>query len=853
MLIVVDGVEYPFSWDQIEMSDVESISVLKDAAGSIYGARAGNGVLLITTKRGKTGEAPTYDFSATYGFESPIRRAKAVDAATYATMTNAVGLSSWTADQIAKFKSGTDPAYPNTDWYSEVYNKSAPLVHYNLNSSGGTEKLNYFYSLGYFKNDGLLKSGDLNFNRFNFRSNIQAKLGRGFTGSLDIAGRQEKLSAPGARDYQQGDLNDVLYNVNQDVDFAQPIFAAHNPDPTKLAFGGHLGSAPIGRASSYWAGYTDDDSKYLDASLNLKYDAPFLNGLSASARVSTNNEFSYIKQFSKEFYCYPYDVTTGLYGTPQLCQPTTSDRETMSRYSQMTTQVQVNYDKKVGAHSISAMILGEYIDNASNNLMGYRKNYISTTVQQLFAGGDLDKDATGSADQDGRIGYAGRVNYAYAGKYLAELTVRYDGSSRYAPSKRWGTFPSLSLGWRLSEEQFIKNISAINNLKLRASIGKAGDDADVPAYAYLTGYNYNSTVWGGGQVFGNTIYQGINSTGIANPNLVWRTSTNYNLGLDGGFWKNLLSFEFDVFYRKVEHVAGTRALSIPSTFGAGLPQEPINSFDNRGFELVLKHENNIGDLKYSVSGMLTYARGKWIHFDEPIYPDAETRARLGNSGQWMNRIMGYTAMGLFQSQAEIDKWADQDLQGNATIKPGDIKYLDYNHDGKIDAKDVHVIGKGTTPDMMFSFNLTLQYKGFDLDALFQGASDFNAYYHQNVFENGTVPFTFMADYWTPTNTGAKYPRLVDGEAENNKAISSFWLMDATYLRLKNLTIGYTIPKSLCSKMLIKSCRIYITGLDILTFDKVSPLDPESGASLMANGVAPYPKMKNIQGGIDLRF
>jgi TonB-linked SusC/RagA family outer membrane protein len=848
MLTIVDGVEYPFGWDQLDMVDIESISVLKDASASIYGARAGNGVLLITTKRGKM-EAPTFNFNASYGFESPTRMPHPVDASTFARMSNEAGLTTWTPDQIEKFKTGTDPAYPNTDWYGEVFKKSAPIAKYNLSSTGGNEKLNYYFSLGYFNNGGMLKSGDLNYNRINFRSNVEAKIARGFTASVKIGVRQEKTDAPAASQYQSNDINDLFWLVLQDANFAQPTFPAHYPDPTKLAFTGHGSTQPIGRSYKSYSGYTNNDTKYLDGEVNLKYETPFIKGLSARANFATNNAFSYTKQFGKQFSYWNYNPETDIYSNPMPAQQSENlDRETMYRFSQLTSQIQMNYDRTFGSHSINALILGEYIDYGNNTFFGFRKNYLSTAVEQLFAGGDADKDASGSQYQDGRIGYAGRLNYSYAGKYLAEVTVRMDASSRYSADNRWGTFPSLSLGWRLSEEQFLKNVSVINNLKLRGSVGKAGSDADVPPYTYMAGYQY-----GQGNVFGTTIHKGIISTGIPNPNLIWQTSTNYNIGIDGGFWKNMLSVEFDLFYRKVENVAGYRSQSIPITFGAGLPLEPINSFDDRGFELTLKHENNVGELRYSVVGMVTYARSKWIHYDEPTYPDNATRERLGLSGQWKNRLIGYSAAGLFQTQQEIDNWADQDLQGNSTIRPGDIKYEDYNKDGVIDYKDEHEIGKGYIPDVMFSFNLLLEYKGFDFNVLLQGASGFNAFAHQRPFENGTVPFTYMTDYWTSENTGAKYPRLVSGEAENNKKVSSFWLMDATYLRLKNITLGYTIPKSLTAKLKIRSCRIFITGLDILTFDNVYPLDPESGYSMTGNGGYRYPRMKNYQGGIDLNF
>jgi TonB-linked SusC/RagA family outer membrane protein len=867
MLVIVDGVEYPFGWDQLEMTDIESISVLKDASAAIYGARAGNGVLLITTKRGQSDSGPAkFNFSASYGIESPIRQLHAVDAATLATMENEANVGTFTPEQIQKYRDGSDPAYPNTNWLNEVFNKTAPIQHYNLSSMGGNEKINYFYSLGYFQNDGLLKSGDINFNRFNFRSNIEAKIARGLTASFDISGRQEKLTGPGAVASTSGDINALYQNVLQLVNCSQPFYPAHYPDPTKLAFAGHGSGIPLGAANKDYAGYTNDDNKYISAAVSVKYDVPTVKGLSARARFSTDQQFSYTKQFAKAFYYYMYDPETKTYSAPLPAQTEVSDRESAYRQYDYTSQFQANYDKTIGNHTFNVMALAEYNSSGNISLMGFRKNYVSSAVEQLFAGGDKDKDATGQEYQDGRIGYAGRLNYEYAGKYLLESTIRYDGSSRYAPAKRWGTFPSLSLGWRLSEEPFLKNSPSINNLKLRATIGKSGFDAIDP-YKYITGYKFGPAagdwVTSGGAVFGNAITKGIYSTGIANPNLVWQTATEYNLGLDAGFLKNLISFELNLFYRKVTNVAGDRAASVPYTFGAGLPQEPINSYDNRGIELQVKHENTVGELRYSVSGQLTYARSKWIHFDEPTYPDAFTKARLQTSGQWRNRLFGYKALGLFQSQTEIDGWADQDGQGNVTIQPGDIKYEDFNKDGKIDGNDIHAIGKGFTPDMIFSMNFTLQYKGFELNALFQGASGFNSFFHQIPFENSTVPFEYMTDYWTPTNTGAKLPRLVAGEAINNQKFSSFWLKDATYLRLKSLTIGYTIPKNLCAKVHVSSCRIYVTGLNLFVLDKDQVIDPEAGNSwyssgamsvpTITNGMYPYPLMKNYQIGVDLQF
>jgi len=843
MLVIVDGVENSFN--NIDPNEIESINILKDASAAIYGARAGNGVMLITTKRGKS-ETPTFNFNTYYGLQSPTRVAKAVDAPTYAQMINAAEIAighppRYTDAEIQKYRDGTDPDYPNTNWYNEVFRKAAPISQYNLNASGGGENVRYFVSLGYLNQKGLFKSDDLGFRRYNFRSNIDSKITKSFSISLDLAGRDEFSYQPG------GNVSQVM----EDLGFCEPTRLAHYPDPTKLTFNGHGTTQPIGRSSKEFAGYTNQDNKYLDASLNFKYEAPFIKGLSASALITTNLIYGYMKDWGKQFYYYNYDRTTDTYTLAGVAQNSkTQLDEQLNRTANYTGQWHLNYDRTKGAHNISALIVGEYIDFSGDWFSAHREGYLTTAIDQLFAGADLAKNNNGSQTQDGRIGYVGRFNYSYASKYFVEVSSRYDASARYISTKRWGFFPSVSLGWRLSEEKFLKNISAIDNLKLRASIGKAGNDY-VAQYNYLTGYNFN-----GSEAFGSSVNMGLISKGLANPDLSWENTLTYNIGLDGSLWKNLLSVELDVFYRKVTSVAGYRNASLPLSFGASLPQENINSFDNRGFELVLKHEKTINDLRYTIEGNVSYARKKWIHYDEPTYTDAATRERLQISGQWDNRFFGYKALGLFQSQAEIDAWpVIQDNNNNRTLKPGDIKYEDYNKDGVLNYLDNHVIGRGFVPDVIFGLNLSLQYKGFDLAMLWQGASNFNVYSRGRMtdyFDTGTIPYTYMTDYWSPTNTGAKYPRLFYSGASNNKYVSTYWLHDATYSRLKTIQMGYTIPKNLCTKIHIKSLRVYLSGFNILTLDHIYPfpMDPESG-NVGENQY--YHQQKSYNIGINLNF
>jgi TonB-linked SusC/RagA family outer membrane protein len=799
--------------------------------------------LLVTTKRGKLGK-PAFTFAANQGWQSPTTIAKHVDAATYATMLNAaqqaVGAPIvYTDEQIEKYRNGSDPAFPNTDWYDEVYNKSAPIRQYSLNSNGGNDVVKYFFSVGYLNQDGLLRSGDINFNRLNIRSNIDVKISNSFSASLDISGRNEQRDAPSS---------DIGSGIMQDIDFAIPTFSPYNPDRSKPAYAGHAGSQPLARASSDISGYSKDNRKYANIISTFNYKAPFLEGLTAKAMFSVNLYNGFTKVFNKAFEVYSYDPASAKY-TLVAAQGNNTLDQVSGRATDMTTQLSANYAKKVGLHEFNILALAEYISNSSDNFSAHREGFLSTDIDQLFAGSQTNKDNDGSAYNDGRIGYVTRVNYSYNSRYLIEGSLRYDASARYISSKRWAYFPGVSVGWRLSEEGFLKNVKWVDNLKLRASYGKAGNDY-VGQFNYLTGFNF-----GGNYVFGENpaISTGIISKGLSNADLTWEKTATSNIGLEGSFWKGLFGFEFDAFYRKVTDVAGTRILSLPTTVGATLPQENINSYDNRGFELVLKHDNTIKDWKYSVAANVTYTRSKWLHFEEPTYTDQATADRLQISGKYKDQVFGYTAAGLFQNQAEIDAWPlDQDGNDNSTLKPGDIKYLDFNGDGVLDDKDNHVIGQGWSPTVYFGLNLNVQYKAFSLSVLMQGAANFNAYFTdvaQHPFSNGTVPYQYMTDYWTPTNTNSKYPRIYPGGANNNQFMSSFWLQNANYLRVKTIQAGYTFSNGFTSKIGVSSFKLYVSGYNLFTFDQISPFDPETGPS---RGWF-YPQQKSINIGANITF
>jgi len=849
-LVIVDGIEQ--AYENLDPNDIESISVLKDASAAIYGARGGNGVLLITTKRGALGK-PRLTFEARYGTQQPTRPPKYADAALYAKMYNDAEIFSgrparYSEAEIEKFKNGSDPNYPNTNWYNETYNASAPMAQYNLNSSGGNESVKYFASLGYMKQDGLLKSGDIKFSRYNFRTNIDAKITKSLSVTFDLSGRYEKPENPAIG------TAEIVSGIQR----SKPIYPSHLPDPTKLSFSGdaQTGASPIALSTADVSGYDNSENKVIIGSLGLKYEAPFLKGLSARGLFNYNTSTGSRTRFTKQITMYGYDPATQVYS-----QASTFGVNSLQKYStnsaDWTSQLFLNFNRKFGLHDIGAMFVAEYINSEGNNFNAYGQDLLTNTIPYFFVAAANSFKAASGAYSNGRVGYISRFNYSYNEKYLFEGSTRYDASSRFIPSKQWGFFPSVSLGWVASKENFLKDVSWVDNLKLRASYGTSGDDSQ-GYYDWLSGY----MIGGGGRydsyVFGATPVNelGIRDKGLPTDSYSWKRMATQNIGLDASFLKGLVSVTFDAFYREVTGEPGRKNLSIPYTFGASnLPLENLNSYDNRGFELVLGHKNSIGEFRYSLAGNISWTRSKWIHYDEAIFPDNATRERLQLSGQWKNRWFGYDALGIFQSQQEIDDWpVIQDNNGNRSLKPGDMKYADYNHDGVLNYLDNHVIGRGATPEIMFGLNITAAFKGFDLLMLWQGATNFNDYFANEAAEPGIpalTPLAILADYWTPTNPNAKYPNLVYNI--NNYYQSTYWLQDGTYLRLKNIQLGYTIPERLIKKLAISSLRLYVSAFNIFTIDKAYPYDPETGGDSYSNRGWYYPQQKTMNVGVNISF
>ena len=848
-LVIVDGVEQSFN--NIDANEIESVSILKDASAAIYGARAGNGVILVTTKRGQSGK-PNISFNGTLTSQSYTNFPEPVNAGQYATLFREAQINSGipenqtkcSEEDIAKYFAGNDPQYPSTNWYDEIMKKSALQQQYNLTIRGGTDVVKYYTFLGYLSQDGMFKGGNTGYRRFNVRSNLDVNLTSDLTFSLDLSAIKDDVrqsNRPASEEWFWMDFFD-----------STPTSHASFPDPTKVP---HIGPGPFNaiiNTHEDLGGYDKTYKNTLNGAFTVNYKVHPVPGLSAKLKLNYQQVSYDRKNWTKQNDIWDYDYATDTYTLYGKSMPTSLKQE-FHKNQVITGQFSLNYDRVINKdHAINGLALVEIIDYNNGNFSAYRENYVTSAIDQLFAGGTINQQANGSASVSGRASFVARANYAYQGKYLLEATARYDGSPNFPKDKRWGFFPSLSAGWRMSEEAFIKNnLTWIDNLKLRAGVSQTGFDS-VGAFQYLTGYKFE-----GYNVLGGKEVPGLTTTGIANTNISWETMTLYNVGLDLSVLNNKLYSEIDVFYRKRDDMLGTRVVSLPNTFGATLPSENINSQSTRGFEVLIGHRGNFGEFSYDISGNVSWSRSKWIHYDEPDYTDPDDIRLKKKSGQWIDVYNAYKSDGLFTSQEEIDNLGyDMDGMGNTSLRPGDIKILDLNNDGEVDWRDASTIGSGGTPHIIYGINLNMKYKGFDLSVFAQGAAD---YYVQlqsgNINIDGVrTPFKVIwNERWTPENNdrNAIIPRQKIGQTTNNWN-SDYWYKNASYLRLKNLTLGYTFDKGLIRNLRMENLRLFVVGTNLFAINPLRKygLDPETPDATRGWS---YPVTKSVSLGLNVTF
>jgi len=852
VLVVVDGIPGQLGGlERLNPNDIESVSILKDASAAVYGNRAANGVIIVTTKRGKSGK-PTVSYSFNQGFSSPTRLPAMADAATFATIQNEIdyynnksgGMNQhYTADEIQKFKDGSDPLnYPNTNWASATLKKVALQNQHNLSISGGSDDVKYYVSLGKIFQDGLYKNGATKYNQFNFRSNIDANVTKNFKLSLLLSGRQED------RQYPVSNAGDIFRSIYR----AYPTVAAVYPNGLPTTGIENYNPAVMTTSTG---GTNVNPTQVFNGILKASYAIDQIKGLSVDGFLAVDKSWSFSKSFSKPYKLYSYNsaddtystfLTGGSAGAAKLTESSTSN-------TMVTKNIKLNYDRQLGNHHVNAFIAYEESKRHADTLGASRINYPTVETPELSQGGSAstDKDNSGTSYNFFRRSYIGRATYNYKEKYLAEVQLRVDGSSTFPSGNQYGYFPAISAGWRISEEGwFSDNVSFIDDLKLRASYGTLGND-NIRPFQYFNNYTLANSNYVLNNTGGNPDkHPGIDLTKLANQNIHWETAIKTDIGLNVTFLKNF-TLEFIYFKQQRSNILAARNASIPGISGIVnpfnsdplVPSENIGKVNSEGIEATLGYTKHQDDFWYGVSANMTFAKSKIVFIDEaPNTLDYQRK-----TGRPLDTYLLYQTIGIFRTQSDLDSHPHLD---NAQL--GDLIYADYNNDGKITADDQVRTKYSNIPQLTYGFVANGGWKHFDISLLFAGQSRVSQYV---LSESGTVGnfySTWADNRWSPTNPDGSYPR-VDARASTSinggQYRNTFWLNDASFLRLKNVSIGYTIPQSLASKLHMTSLRIYASGFNIFTISKVKNYDPE-GSNESAQF---YPQQRILNLGVNVQF
>jgi TonB-linked SusC/RagA family outer membrane protein len=832
-LIIIDGVERSLL-GRLNPDEIESISVLKDASAAIYGARAANGVIIVTTKQGKIGK-PVFSLTLNNGFQQPTIVPEMLDAVEFAQVFNEAEwyrkgrrentTPFYTDEVIEKFRDGSDPIlYPNTNWIDEVLKPYSLQQRVGLQVNGGSEAVRYLLSFSALTQDGQFNNDPTSYDQYNARVKVDVTLSENLTVGANI----------------NAILNNKKYStVDTWINFTNILVA--NPTlparyPNGLIAPGRLGENPLLLDQR---GYNRTEDAPLYSTFTATYKIPFIEGLriDASFNYDLSNQFQ--KFYSLPYYYHEYNVITEEFEKKQGTGASTV--ELTDTYRKWTTKMfnyRLTYDKTFNNHQIVAMVGQEQQENRHTWARAYRKNFVSTAIDQINVGSTdpEDKDNGGSETASAYNNYFGRLNYNFQQKYLVEFLFRYDGSQIFPEGKRYGFFPGVSMGWRLSEEAFIKdNLSSVDQLKIRFSHGQIGNDR-VGQYQYLQSYSF-----GNNYVFGGNDAAAIYANTMPNPDITWEVSKKTDIGLDASLWNNLLGMELTLWKENRSNILAQRNLSIPAIVGfSALPSENIGEVDNHGFEAVVRHRNKTGKFTYNIDANIAYARSKIVFMDET--PQAEPYQ--SQTGMPVGASLFYKADGIFNTQEELDEYPS----ANGT-KVGDIKIIDMNDDGEINSQDQFRFDKSSTPEYVFGLNMGFQYMNFDMSMFFQGQA--NAYNYDDTFAGlgGTTFDNAMLaraeDRWTVDNPDGTMPRANAFQP----GWTTFFLYDATFIRLKTFELGYSLPQSLVSRIAFDEIRFYVSAFNLLTWAKeIKWSDPEiSGNSLY------YPQQRVINLGLNVKF
>ena len=835
--ILIDGVEAG-TMNAVDPNDIASISVLKDAASAaIYGSKASNGVILITTKRGSNG-APKVSYNGYVSIQNATQLVDRLNSADYATLMNRALTENgkearFTDAEIQKFRDGSDPYnYPNTDWYDLAY-KTGFQHRHNVNVNGGSEFVKYMASIGYLHQTGVLPNAERE--QFNGRMNMDVKISKKLTARANMAFIKNQYADPSSA-YAGGSSDQIIRQLN----LIAPWVVNKYEDGT-------YGTISDGNPMAWLDSGMKVDRDNYNYTANLAVDYDIFDGLKLTlqgAYVNNQQHYKYFQKYIK-------------YNANKETEPNKLD-ERFYTWNRTNYDALLNYDKTFGKHGVKALF-GWHTEKYNYNFSKtVRQNFPNNDLTDIDAGDASTQKNEGNSRELAMISWFGRINYDYAGKYLVEANIRADASSRFAKDHRWGYFPSFSGAWRISEEAFMEDSRDwLTNLKLRGSWGQLGnqdalsnDDArSDDYYPWMNTFNLDATY-----PFGGSLNSGFYQKGYRLSTISWEKATTWGIGVDFSLF-NQLTGSIDYYNRKTTGIIMN--VPVPAEFGLDPYKDNVGSMVNRGVEVTLSYNTNIGrDWTLGVSGNLAYNKNEILDLGGVEYMATGDNQR-NQVGKAVNTYYMYKATGFFQSDAEADAYTAK--YGNPfgkKFKAGDLIYADTDNNGTLDSND-RVFCNTTDPAITYGFNINVGYKAFDLSLVFNGAAKVQRIYNQEVFGsfNGDAghPSTIWLNAWTPENTNAKMPRVAESETSPSNpknVMSTFWLQNTSYLRLKNLQLGYNFPKSVLNTLGISNLRVYYSAENLLTFDKMPiNIDPEA----TSNRASSYPLLRTHAFGLNVTF
>ena len=818
-MVIIDGVESSMS--NVDPNDIENISVLKDAAASsIYGVRAANGVILVTTKKGKTGK-PVVSYNGYIGWQQATRMPKYLDSYNYAVLLNEAYQNDnlnplYKNDELEKFKNHSDlDHYADSDWLGTLLSENGLFHNHHLSVNGGSKSVKYSVSFGYHNKEGLMPNTD--YNKFNVRSNIDAKINDKLSFALNLSAHRSTQTSPASG------VTNIMYYAFRETPVTPIQFSNGNYGLFKNEHNSVASARNSGLARAY--------NNNFQGSASFVYN--IIDGLSLRGNAATT--FNLLDEHTdlKSMKFYNADSSSPIRTTRSQA----SNRD--NKMLEVNLQAYLDYAKTFGKHDIKGLLGYSQLYNQYRILYATRKDLpLNNNLGEINAGDITTQETEGNLVEYALRSAFARVNYVYDNRYLLEANIRYDGTSRFPKNNRFGAFPSFSAAWRMSEESFF-NVSWIDNLKIRGSWGLLGNQ-EIGDYAF-----YNTYMFGQNYNFNNTLVPGISiNDKMANNIITWEKTDQIDVGLDADFLNGKLSLTSDFFIKNTNDIL--LELPIPEIVGVKPPMQNAGKVRNTGVELQLSHNNQVRDFKYNMSFNFSYVHNEITDLSGGDVPGRSV-------GDPINNIYGYVCEGIFQNQAEIDAHPKQ-IWGAV---PGDLKYADLNNDGIVNEEDRKSIGT-FFPKINFGIRLGFEYKNFDFTALMQGAGMVEAIVKDEInkaFYNGGKVTKYHLDRWTPENTDATYPRLSMKDSKKNWMPSTFWAQNASYLKMRNIQLGYSIPKSVLGNSGISRLRVYCSIDNLFTITGFDGTDPEAAYNMKDLTVASsyYPLTRNYSFGVNVSF